>query len=396
MNANSFRQLHRLHFLLKPRRLGISAAVIAGVVSGFWLLHRAQAESAVADALALPGVPTVAVAKVGREDLFKEITIPAEFRPYEEVELHAKVAGYVKVMDVDFGDKVKAGQLLATLEVPELQDELNHAVAVEQHAEADYKSAHLDYTRLVSVNQEHPNLVAQQDLDAAEARDLSAAAAVAAAQADVKRFQTMVDYTRITAPFDGVVTRRYADPGALIQAGTASDTQARSLVRVSDNYRLRLDFPVTVDYVKDVRLNDPVTVRVDSLNGKTFTGTISRFTHDVNEETRTMITEIEVANPDLKLVPGMYATVVLQAEKRPRALAIPTEAVAGDKKNTVYVITPDHEIAERTVTLGLETPDKYEIVSGLSEGDLVVIGNRAQIQPGQKVEPKFIQVATAL
>jgi RND family efflux transporter MFP subunit len=394
MIFNLFNQLQLLPFILKPRMFWTLVAVMAGTIGVFWTVHHAHAEAGIADAS--PVAPTVAVAKVGRENLYKEITIPAEFRPYEEVELHAKVAGYVKEIDVDFGDKVKAGQLLATLEVPELQDELNSALAAEQHAEADYKNAHLDYTRLVAVNKEHPNLVAEQDLDAAEAKDLSAAAAVAAAQADAKKFQTMVDYTRITAPFDGVVTRRYADPGALIQAGTSSDTQARSLVRVSDNYRLRLDFPVTVDYVKDVRLSDPVTVRVDSLNGKTFTGTISRFTHDVNEDTRTMITEIEVPNLDLELVPGMYATVVLQVEKRPQVLAIPTEAVAGDKKNTVYVITPNHEIEERIVTLGLETPDKYEVVSGLNEGDLVMIGNRAQIQPGQKVEPKFIQVATTL
>jgi RND family efflux transporter MFP subunit len=151
-----------------------------------------------------------------------------------------------------------------------------------------------------------------------------------------------------------------------------------------------------VDYVKDIELNDPVEVRVESLGGKTFTGNISRFTHEVDDNTRTMITEIEVPNPDLKLVPGMYATVVLKVEKRSQALAIPTEAVAGDKKNTVYVITPNHEIEERTVTLGLETPDKYEVVSGLNEGDLVMIGNRSQFQPGQKVEPKIIQVASTL
>ena len=167
-------------------------------------------------------------------------------------------------------------------------------------------------------------------------------------------------------------------------------------MRVSDNYRLRLDFPVSVDYVKDVRLGDPVTVRVDSLNGKTFTGTISRFSHDVDDSTRTMTTEIEVPNPNLELVPGMYATVVLQVEKHPQALVIPTEAVAGDKKNTVYVVTPNHEIEERTVTLGLETPDKYEVVSGLNEGDLVVLGNRTQFQTGQKVEPKIVQVASTL
>jgi RND family efflux transporter MFP subunit len=371
----------------------LAAAFVIGL-GGFWAIHHTRAQaSGNAD---LTGTPTAGVAKVTREDLYKQVTIAAEFRPYQEVELHAKVSGYVKEMNVDFGDKVKAGQLLATLEVPELQDELNSALAAEQHTEADYKNAHLDYTRLVAVNQEHPNLIAQQDLDTAEAKDLAAAASVAAAKADVKKFQTMVDYTRITAPFDGVVTRRYADPGALIQAGTASDTQAKSLLRVSDNYQLRLDFPVSVDYVKYIKLGDPVEVRVESLNNKPFTGTISRFTHDVDMDTRTMTTEIEVTNLNLELDPGMYATVVLQVEKRPQVLVIPTEAVAGDKKNTVYVVTPNHEIEERTVTLGLETPDKYEVVSGLSEGDLVVMGNRTQFQPGQKVEPKFVQVASTL
>ncbi len=368
--------------------LKILAALVVGL-GGLWAIHHARAQAPVSTDL--NAAPTAGVAKVTREDLCKQVTIAAEFRPYQQVELHAKVSGYVKEMNVDFGDQVKAGQLLATLEVPELQDELNSAIAAEQHAEADYKNAHLDYTRLVAVNKEHPNLVAEQDLDSAEAKDLSAAASVAAAKADVNKFQTMVDYTRITAPFDGVVTRRYADPGALIQAGTASDTQAKSLVRVSDNNHLRLDFPVSVDYVKYIKLGDPVEVRVESLNNKPFTGTISRFTHDVDEDTRTMTTEIEVTNPNLELDPGMYATVVLKVEKHPQVLAIPTEAVTGDKKDTVYVVTQNHEIEERIVTLGLETPDRYEVVSGLNEGDLVVIGNHAQIRSGQKVEPKLIQ-----
>jgi RND family efflux transporter MFP subunit len=368
----------------------LAVAFVIGL-GALWATHHARAQAPVnAD---LTGAPTAAVAKVTREDLYKQVTIAAEFRPYQEVELHAKVSGYVKEMNVDFGDQVKAGQLLATLEVPELQDELNSALAAEQHAEADYKNAHLDYSRLVAVNKEHPNLVAEQDLDSTEAKDLSAGASVAAAKADVNKFQTMVDYTRITAPFDGVVTRRYADPGALIQAGTSSDTQAKSLLRVSDNYQLRLDFPVSVDYVKYIKLSDPVEVRVESLNGKPFTGTISRFTHDIDKDTRTMTTEIEVPNPNLELVPGMYATVVLKVERRPQVLAIPTEAVAGEKTPTVYVVNRDNQIEERSVKLGLETADKYEILSGLREGDLVIIGNRSGFQAGQKVEPKLIQLS---
>src|SRR5208283_2945960 len=146
----------------------LAVAFVIGL-GGLWATHHARAQVPVnAD---LTGSPTAAVARVTREDLYKQVTIAAEFRPYLEVELHAKVSGYVKEMNVDFGDQVKAGQLLATLEVPELQDELNSALATEQHTEADYKNAHLDYTRLVAVNQEHPNLVAQQDLDTAEAKD---------------------------------------------------------------------------------------------------------------------------------------------------------------------------------------------------------------------------------
>ena len=368
----------------------LAAAFVIGL-GMLWAAHHARSQAPVnAD---LTGAPTATVAKVTREDLYKEVTIAAEFRPYVEVALHAKVSGYVRKMNVDFGDQVKAGQLMATLEVPELQAELDNAQATGQKAQADYTNAHLIYTRLQSVNKDHPNLVAQQDLDTAEANELTTAAAIAAAKANVEKYQTMVSYTQITAPFDGVVTHRYADPGTLIQAGTSSDTQALPLVRVSDNYRLRLDFPVTVDYVKDVQLGDSVEVRVDSLNGKTFTGTISRFTHEVDDNTRTMITEIEVPNPNLELMPGMYATVVLKVEKHLQALAVPTEAVAGEKTPTVYVVNQVNQIEEHSVKLGLETADKYEILSGLHEGDLVVIGNRSGFQAGQKVEPKLIQLS---
>jgi len=210
--------------------------------------------------------------------------------------------------------------------------------------------------------------------------------AIAAAKANVERYQTMVSYTQITAPFDGVITSRYVDAGALI------DAQGKPLVRVSDNYLLRLDFPVTVDYAKDIKLGDPVTVRIDSLNGKTFTSKISRFTHEVDDSTRTMITEIEVPNADLELIPGMYATVVLEVEKHTEALAVPIEAVSSGKSPMVYVVNHDHRIEERTVKLGLETPDKCEVLSGLQEGDMVVIGNRSGFQANEKVEPKMVQL----
>jgi RND family efflux transporter MFP subunit len=354
-----------------------------------WRTVTGRSKSTELATLARPIQP-VAVARVTREDLYTEVTIPAEFRPYLKVELHAKVSGYVEEINVDIGDEVKAGQLLARLEVPELRNELSRAKATQQRAEADYKDAHLAYTRLQAVNKEHPNLVAQQELDVAEAKDATTDAAIAGAKAEVERNQTLLAYSRITAPFDGVITHRYADPGSLIQAGTASDTQSMPLVCLSDNYRLRLDIAVSVDNVKDIKLGDQVEVRPESLKGKPFTGIISRTTQRVEEETRTMITEIEVPNPKLELIPGMYARVVLKIERRPQALAVPIEAISADKNTSVYVVNGVQEIEERAVTLGLETPTKYEVIAGLKEGDLVMIGSRSQIKPGQKVEAKLI------
>ena len=362
----------------------LATVLVVGLVL-LWLEHRARAQAPVkADAL---DTQTAGVAKVTRQDLFRQLSIPAEFRPYVEARLNAKVSGYVGRMNVDFGDKVKAGQLLATIEVPELQAQFLNAQAIEQKAEADYTNANLIYTRLTTVNDAHPHLVAQQDLDTAEANARVAAAAIAAGRADVEKFRTLVNYTNITAPFDGVVTWRYADPGTLIQAGTASDSQSLPLVRVSDNYLLRLDFPVSSQYVQYLHAGDTVEVLVDSLGGRKFSGKITRATGKVDEDTRTMMFEIEVPNAKLELAPGMYATVVVKVEDHPNALAVPIEAVTG-KNNAVLVVNANHEIESRPVTLGVEMPDKYEVLSGLNEGDLVVVGNARHLQPGQKVETK--------
>jgi RND family efflux transporter MFP subunit len=335
--------------------------------------------------------PAAPVARVQREDLSKIVPIPAEFRPYVEVELHAKVSGYLDKMNVDFGDRVKAGQLLATIEVPELQDELNNALAVERRAEADFTNTHLIYVRLTAVNHDHPNLVAQQDIDTATAKDLAAEAAVGAAKADVGKYRTLVGYTQITAPFDGVITRRYVDPGALVEAGMATEN-TQPLLEISDNYHLRLDFFVSEDYVKDIRVGNTVSGDVVSMGGKTFSGKITRASLKVNLDTRTMETEIEVANPDLALVPGMYANLALPVEHREHALSIPIQAVPPGQTSSVYVINSQNEIEERPVSLGLETPNRFEVISGLKEGELVLMGSRSQFSLGEKIAPKVIDI----
>lgn len=330
--------------------------------------------------------PTVAVAAVTRKDLYQELTIQAEFRPFQEVELNAMVSGYLREINVDFGDRVKKGDVIATLEAPELDDELAHAIASQERATAAHTNAHLDYIRLAGVSKSQPNLVAQQDLDTADARDRTTSSEVAAAAADVAKYRTLVEYTRITAPFDGVITARYADPGALIETGSS---QSSRLVRLSENQLLRLDFPVSVSYVADIEVGEPVDIKLEG-SGKELNALVTRFSRRVDTSTRTMETEVQVPNPDLRLIPGMYATVTLKVHKRPGALVIPVEAVAVSAHPTVYVVGRDGEIAERSVKLGIETPTSFEVLSGVNEGDLVVIGSRAATQPGQKVQAKVV------
>ncbi len=352
-----------------------------------------------------PLILPVAVAKVVRTDLAQAVEFDAEFRPYQEIDLHAKVAGFVKAMYVDIGDRVKEGQLLAALEVPELQDDIDHAQAVEkrteddvQRAEAAYDEAHLAYTRLAGVEKAQPNLVAQQDIDDAHAKDQVAAAAVAeakqevdVAKADVDKLNAMQAYTQITAPFAGVITKREADPGALIPGGTAN-SQTMPLLRLSQNDLLRLTFPVSVSYVSRIQVGQPVQINVQS-SGKTLSGTVSRFTRKVDTATRTMDVEVDVPNPDLTLVPGEYASVSLELERRDNTLAVPVGAVSRKETATVYVVDRQNEIQERTVTLGLETPELVEVLHGINEGELVMVGGISQVQPGQRVDPKVVDVA---
>ncbi|HXS29016.1 MAG TPA: efflux RND transporter periplasmic adaptor subunit [Steroidobacteraceae bacterium] len=369
------------------QRLGWIVAVAAVAALSALVLMRAGRGGARARAAAAR-IPAVSVVRVEREDLFNEINVPAEFRPYQEVDLHAKVAGYVRDMRVDIGDRVKAGDLIARLEVPELDAQLAHDVAVRERAQAAFRDAHLDYTRLLAANRQHANLIAQQDIDSAEAKDRTAAAALGAATADVRKDRTLMGYTRITAPFDGVITKRYADPGALIQAGTSSDTQAKPLVRLSELRHLRLDFPVSVDYVSSIRDKEPITVRVQSLGGRTITATIVRFTDRVDSATRTMTVEADVDNRNMQIVPGMYATVSFRVADHPDALAVPVAAVPSGSTN-VLIVDRAHQVEQRAVTLGIETPTMYEVRSGLDAGDLVVIGNAAQLVTGERVEPRL-------
>ena len=386
----------------RPRLWSILAGVIiiAGVI--FYFLLRTPGSNK-----NIESGPNVAVVKATREDLSTFMTLYAEFRPYQEVSVHAKVAGYVELIAVDIGDRVKSGQLLAKLEVPELNDDLKKAgaewmVSQEEvkHAEANYEQAHISYQRLAEVGKEHPKLVAQADLDIAKAKNDEAQSTLLASQRHVEecaanqgKYQTMLDYASIRAPFDGVITKRYVDTGSMVQAGIASNTQAMPLVDIADEDRLRLVFPVPESSVSIIHVGVPVEITIHSLH-QTFIGTISRYSDKVDRATRTMETEVDVPNPNREITPGMYASVKLAVEKKTNVITVPLQALSLGENPTILTLNKENQIEEHKVTLGLQTSTQAEILTGLTENALVVVGSRLGIHLGQKAIGKTIEIQT--
>lgn len=387
----------------KRRKLGwLIVLGLAAVAAFLFWTHRPKGNPATATEPAQQP-RTVAVTRVVRRTLSDRMTVQADFHPFQDIAVHAKVSGYVSMIRVDIGDRVKAGDLLANLEIPELQDNLNKANADLQaseqevaRAEADYANAHQIYQRLQDVARAHPNLVAQQELDTTKAKDAAALGALGAAkqhrqgaQAEVSRVNTLIAYSHITAPFSGIITKRFADVGALIQAGTSSSTQAMPLVQLAEDDLLRLWFPVPEAETPLIENGKTVDVTVPALND-TFKGTIARYAWQIDLATRNMTTEVDVKNPDGRIKAGMYAYVKLPLREAKDALVVPVQALSTTDPPDVLVVNGAGTLERRQVTVGLRTANEAEIQSGLNPGDEVVIGNRADLRPGEHVTPKLM------
>jgi RND family efflux transporter MFP subunit len=364
-------------------------------------------------------IPSAQVATAQRGNLAHTLSLAGQFQPYQVVDVHPKVTGFMAKINVDIGDRVHKGQTLAVLEVPELnaqlrgtgfemqqaKDELLRTQHEIKRAEATHSALHADYQRLLEASKAQPGLVAQQELDDAQSKDLSsesqvdaAKAAAAGAQehiqvagADNERVQALQNYTNVTAPLDGVVIWRYADTGALIQSGTNSNDQDIPIVRLSQSGLLRLRMPIPEADVQFVHLGDSMEVRVDAI-GRSFTGKIVRFTRDVNFETRTMETEVDVENRDLSIAPGMYANTQMQLAHADNVTTIPVEAlVLKGNQQTVYCLDSENRIRIRTVQVGLRGSKLAEITTGIEPGDRVVLGGQENYTEGERVAPILTQ-----
>jgi RND family efflux transporter MFP subunit len=359
--------------------------------------------------------PSAQVAVVQRGNIDQVLTLAGQFQPYQTVDVHPKVSGFIRHIYVDIGDRVHQGETLAVLEVPELKAQLSGTVSEvarsgdeivrAQHevkrAESTYSAIHADYDRLLQTSQAQPGLVAQQELDDAQAKDLSSAAEVDAAkaalagaqkgmevsQSDNERVSAIENYTNVVAPLDGVIIWRYADTGALIQSGVSSNNQDLPIVKLAQSGVMRLRLPIPESYVRYVRIGDTVKVRVDAL-GRSFTGTIVRFTRELNFETRTMETEVDVANKDLTIDSGMYANALLRLNHADNVLTVPVGAIVlHGNQSQVYVVDSAGHVHIHNVQIGIRGNQLAEIQSGLNPGDQVILAAQAKYAENEAVTP---------
>jgi RND family efflux transporter MFP subunit len=401
-------------------KIVIAGAVVLVALLAWLGIHREHTEADTGTRAASAAEPVAAVVKATRGTLGVPLTLAGAFKPFQDVDVHAKVAGYIKTIYVDVGSHVTAGQTLAVLEVPELQaqlagadaavrrakEEVTRAQSDLQGAKSTHSAVHAMYARLSQASQEKAGLVAQQEVDDAQAKDLStgsqvssAEAALSAAeqalqvaQATQKQYEALSAYTRITAPYAGVVTTRYADTGSLIAAGTSESKQAEPVVRLAQISVLRLVLPIPESIAATIRLGDPIKVHVQALN-KDYVGKVARFADALNPDTRTMHTEIDFQNVDGKLMPGMYVEAIVPESGKANVLTVPLEAVEmkDNGEGTVLLVGSQNMLEERKVTVGMQGSTRIEVASGLQEGDEVVVGSRNEFRSGMRVQTKLIE-----
>ena len=322
-----------------------------------------------------PQTPAMSVQTIRpkRGEIVHKVTLPGNVMAYQEATLYAKVAGYLKTINVDKGDSVKEGELLAEIEAPEMLADLIKA-------KAEAEAAQLDYKRVTDAQKKASDLVVPQTVDAAKAKS-------GVAVAGLQRIETLLSYAKITAPFSGVITKRWVDPGALIPVPTSSSTsKSGAVVTLMDFSTVRIDVAIPDTEAPFIKKDLPVKVTVNELPGRTFQGTITRFSYALDESTKTMATEIEISNPDLALRPGMWAAVEIELQKKENALLIPAEALVIEKnKNSVFVVR-DKKALKVALTTGFDDGVNVEILKGCGPNDAVIVAGKQSVTDGQKVQ----------
>jgi membrane fusion protein (multidrug efflux system) len=310
-----------------------------------------------------------------RGEIYRTITLPGEVHPLYQVTLFAKVPGYLKTLTVDKGDSVKAGDLIADIEVPELQaDKVRH--------EAEVELATAEFNRISGMTSNTMTDEAKRELAVAKGR-------LSLAKANLEYTTTMLSYTRITAPFAGIVTKRFVDPGAFIPAPNAADTpEAAAIINLTDFKTLRMQIPVPETESPHIVKGLPVEFVTDDLPGRRFAGTVTRYYYALNEKTKTMLTEIEMPNPNLELRPGMLFQARIRLERKVDALLVPVAALVKEKSSAYVFMVVSGTAKKVAVLTGFNDGTHVEIVEGIKPGDAVVSAGLQALRDGQIVKAR--------
>lgn len=400
----------RVRQIVSRRPGKVFALITAGII--VWaVLEVVHKTSAPADpALSSRGsdsaesLAAVTVVEPERRRGVQTITLPASVDAIEKATLYAKVSGYVQWIHVDKGDWVKKGEVLAQLEVPEVEKEYQSAQAAMAESQAEYQRAEADanlkqltYERTKGVRDSEPSVVSPQEVDVARAASETAAGNVRVAKAhldkaraELGKLQVLTQFAKVAAPFDGVVTERFVDPGALIQAG--ANSSGSPLVSVSRIDQVRVYISVPEVNVAQIMRGVTAQVRLDALPGRLFSGKVTRFANAVDPPSRTMKTEIDLPNPDHRILPGMFGTVTLDLSADPHAVFLPDQSIRQDSAGNKYVYAvEDGQLRKVTIETGQDDGAVTQVF-GLRDELAVVLSGVENLREGSRV--KAVKIAT--
>jgi len=368
-----------------PRRglrlTGIVFAIAAIVIVATGLYSRASGNARLREWTDAQAIPIVAVAPPASGANAGALELPGRLEAYSRAPIYARVSGYLKSWKYDIGAHVKAGQVLAEIETPDLDQQLQQARADLNTAQANEKLAEVTAERWQKILKS--NAVSKQDVDE-KVSDLAAKrAAVASAKANVDRYVAMKGFTHIVAPFEGVVTARNTDVGALINAGTAAGLE---LFVISDTHKLRAYVNVPQAYVRSVQPGTKAELTVPEHPEKSYAATIETSSQAVTASSGTTLMQLVVDNSADELLPGSYANARLQLPSNAEALSIPASALIFDAKGlSVAIVGADNRVAVKAVTIARDLGSKIEIASGLGANDRVIQNPPDGIATGAEV-----------
>jgi multidrug efflux system membrane fusion protein len=369
----------------KSGLLALIVLTILMVAGAFALVRRVTERGALAKETERLAIPTVGVIKPATEPASNELVLPAQLQAYVESAIYSRTNGYLLRWNKDIGSKVKKGELLAEIDTPEVDQELSQAKAAQQQTEAQLQLAKSTAERWANLRK--TDSVSQQEADQQASAYSQATANTAAAEANVRRLQQLESFKHVYSPISGVITRRNTDVGALITAGSSGTGKELFDVAQVDPLRVFVSVPQT--NAPSIRAGLPAHIELREYPGQKFSGKVVRTADSIDPATRTLLTEIDVPNPDGRLLPGSYAEVHFAVPVQITRLSIPVNAVLFRPEGPrVAVVGSDHKVHLKAISIGRDYGTKVEILGGLDPNDQIVVNPADSLEDGQQVNIK--------